>query len=220
MEVHMNVAAAQRMLAQKEPPTLYSLVEPALQDDGLRDFLAEHAFDQDETVRYNSIRVLWRAADRKPRLFYQYWDRFAAMITSPNGFHRSAAAQLIASLSAADEDCKLDRLLNDYMRLLDDPKVMVTHYFVETLDHICRARPDLQKRIVTALLNVDRSSHTQQHKDMLKADILAVLDRLFDSLPADLQRKSLKLAESTLGCTSPKSRKAAKVFLAARAAKD
>ena len=212
----MNAAAAGRVLAQKEPPKLYSLVEYALQDAALRDLLVEHAFDKDETLRYNSIRVLWRAVDREPRLFYRYWDRFAGMITSPNGFHRSAAAQLIASLASADDDCKLDRLFDDYMRLLDDPKVMVTHYFVETLDHVCRARPDLQKRVMTALLNIDRSKHTRQHKDMLKADILAVCDALFESLPPELQRKSVELAEATLDCTSPKSRKAAKAFIAAR----
>ena len=214
----MDVVTAKRILTQKEPPALMKVVEPALQDAELRDFLVEHAFDRDETVRYNCIRVLWNAVDQQPRLFYQYWDRFADMVSSPNGFHRSAAAQLIASLSAADEDCKLDPLFKDYMRLLDDPKVMVTHYFVETLDRVCRARPDLQKRVITALLNIDRSTHTQQHKDMIKADILEVLDGFFDTLPVDLQKKATGLAQATLASTSPKSRKAAKVFLAAHPA--
>lgn len=211
----MKVDAAKRMLMQKEPPALYNAVKPALESADLRDFLAEHAFDKNETLRYNCIRVLWRAVDRQPRLFYQYWDRFAAMILSPNGFHRSAAAQLIASLTAADEDCKFDRLFSSYMRLLNDPKVMVTHYFVETLDHVCRARPELQARILTALTQIDRGSHTQQHKDMIKSDILAVFGRLYGSMSAASQAKALAMAESTLACSSPKARKAAKEFLAA-----
>lgn len=213
----MKVDATKRMLLQKEPPGLYNATNPALESAELRDFLAEHAFDKNETLRYNCIRVLWRAVDRQPRLFYPYWDRFAAMIVSSNGFHRSAAAQLIASLTAADEGCKFDRLFTSYMRLLNDPKVMVTHYFVETLDHVCRARPDLQDRIITALLKVDKTTHSQQHKDMIKADILAVFDRLYASMPAAAQQKALALAGSTLACTSPKARKVAKTFLAAHA---
>jgi hypothetical protein len=216
----MNAATAIRMLAHKEPPGLFSAVEPALQDAGLREFLAEHAFGKDETLRYNCVRVLWRAVDREPRLFYQYWDRFAAMIASPNGFHRSAAAQLIASLVAADEDCRLDRIFTRYMRLLGDPKVMVTHYFVETLDRVCRARPDLQGRVVAALLKIDRSTHTQQHKDMLKADILAVFSSIFATMPADLQQKARGMAEAALSCTSPKARKAGRLFLASHGAAD
>ncbi len=206
------------MLTQKEPAQLFHIVEPALQDPELRDFLVEHAFDKDETLRYNCVRVLGRAIDRQPALFYPYWDHFAPMIGSINGFHRSSAAQFIALLSPVDTDCRLDAILDGYLRLRDDPKVMVTHYFIETLDRICRARRDLQKRVVTALLNIDRSKHTQQHKDLVKADILAVLDTSFDALPAELQKKAVGLAKATLDCTSPKSRKAAKAFLTAHAA--
>ncbi len=213
----MNSQTAKRVLAQKEPPRLYDVVQPALQDGELRDFLVGHAFDKDETLRYNCVRVLWRAIDREPVLFYEYWDRFAPMIGSVNGFHRSAAAQFIALLSRVDADCKLDRILDRYLRLRDDPKVMVLHYFVETLDRICRARPDLQERVVTTLLKIDRTKHSQQQKDMIKADILAVFDSTFESMPAELQKKAIRLAEAALVCTSPKARKAAKAFVAAHA---
>ncbi len=216
----MNTKTAKQILAQKEAAQLFDVVEPALQDPELRGYLVEHAFDKDETLRYNCVRVLWRAIDREPALFYQYWDRFAPLIVSVNGFHRSSAAQFIALLSPVDTQCKLDAILDSYLRLLDDPKVMVTHYFIGTLDRICRARPDLQKRVVTALLSIDRSKHTQQHKDLVKADILAVLDGTFGALPAELKRKAVGFAKVALDCTSPKSRKAAKAFLAAHASSD
>ncbi len=216
----MNTKTAKQILTKKEPAQLFDVVEPALQDPELREYLVEHAFDKDETLRYNCVRVLWRAIDRQPALFYPYWDRFAPMIVSVNGFHRSSAAQFIALLSPVDTECKLDAILDRYLRLRDDPKVMVTHYFIGTLDRICRARPDLQKRVVTALLNIDRSRHTQQHKDLVKADILAALDGTFDTLPAELKKKAVSLAKAALDCTSPKSRKAAKAFLAAHASSD
>lgn len=217
-EAYMDAHTAERILMQKEPPRLFDAVRPALQEAELRDFLVEHAFDKDETVRYNCVRVLSRAIDQQPALFYQYWDRFAPMVSSSNGFHRSFAAQCIAMLAPVDRDCKLDAILDAYLRLRDDPKVMVSHYFIETLDRICLARPELQQKVVTALLDINKGKHTQQHKDLLGADVLATLDRLHDRLPADLRKKALLFAKAAAASSSPKTRKAAKTYLAARAA--
>jgi len=108
----------------------------------------------------------------------------------------------------------LDELLNKYLRLLDDPKVMVTHYFIETLDTIYRARPDLQKRVLRTLLSIDRSKHTQQHTDLLKADILGVFDRLFDILPVEDRKRAFAFAKAALENKSAKTRRAAKSFTA------
>lgn len=213
----MNLQAAKSILTQKEPARLFDVVEPALQDAALRDFLVEHAFDKDETVRYNCVRVLWRAMEREPALFYPYWDRFAPMVESINGFHRSAAAQFIALLAPVDRDCRLDAILRPYLRLRDDPKVMVSHYFIETLDVICRARPDLQARIIGNLLDINDGKHTQQHKELLGADVLGVLDRLSDSLSPELRKKAARFAKAAAASSSPKTRRAAKSYLAAHA---
>jgi hypothetical protein len=134
------------------------------------------------------------------------------MIDSPNGFHRSIAAQAIAHLASVDTDCRLDRIFNHYLKLLDDPKVMVTHYFLETLGFIYHARPDLQNRIITSLLNIDQTKHLPGRKDLLKADIVVVFDRLFDTLSATSKKKVSAFVESQRESSSPKTRKAAKEF--------
>ncbi len=210
----MNIAHAWQILSRKEPPELYDLVGPALKDTALRDAIVEGSFEKNETVRYNCSRVLFRAINHEPRLFYSYWDHFAKMIRSQNGFHRAVAAQAIASLVPVDTDCRLDPLLGRYLRLLDDPSVMVSHYFIETLDGIYRARPDLQKRILTTLLSIDRTSHPLPRKELLKADILMVLDRLFEGLSAQERKRSVAFAEAAIESDSGKTRKAAKSFLA------
>ena len=127
----MNAANAKQILIKKEPANLYDAVLPALKNAELRDLLVGGSFAKDETYRYNCVRVLFRAIEQNPALFYPYWDRFEKMIDSPNGFHRSAAAQAIAYLSSVDTDCRLDMIFDHYLGLLNDSKVMVTHYFIE-----------------------------------------------------------------------------------------
>jgi hypothetical protein len=210
----MEFAAVKRILSKKEPPELYDVVEPILADVELRHILVEGSFDKNEIVRYNCARVLFRALGRSPESFYSYWDRFAKMLESPNGFHRSVAAQAIASLAAVDSDGRLNRVWKAYIGLLDDDKVMVSHYFIETLDKTCRARPDLQTKIFGALVGIDRTQHPPARKELLRADILTIFDTLFDTLtPAQRQRASA-FAKAALTSSSPKTRKAAKSFVA------
>ncbi len=212
----MDITTAKKILTQKEPTRLYDVVGPVLINSELRDALVDAAFDKNETLRYNCVRVMFRAMDQQPKLFYPYWDHFAEMMDSPNGFHRSASAQAIAFLSGADADCRLDKVFTHYLLLLDDPKVMVTSYFIQTLDRMARARPDLQPRIIKAVLSIDKTNHTRDHKELLKADILAVFDRLFDVLSDKDRKQALAFATAALQSTSGKTRKAAKLFVAKR----
>lgn len=209
----MNTTRANKILHQKEPPQLYDVVQPVLKDAELRDFLIENSFAKDETLRYNCVRVLFRALAQRPELFYPYWARFEIMIDSPNGFHRSAAAQGIAYLSSVDEDCRLDSIFRHYLGLLNDSKVMVTHYFIETLGLIYQARPDFRQKIIKTLLDIDQTDHPIGRRDLLKADIIYFFDRQFDVLSAANQKKAIAFAKNQLECTSSKTRKAAREFL-------
>lgn len=209
----MNTTAASKILHQKEPAQLYDVVQPVLKDRELRDFLIENSFARDETLRYNCVRVLFRALAQQPKLFYPYWSRFETMIDSPNGFHRSAAAQGIAYLASVDEDCRLDGIFSHYLGLLNDSKVMVTHYFIETLSLIYQTRPDFRQKIVSTLLHIDQTDHPIGRRDLLKADIIYFFDAQFDALSTAHQKKAIAFAKAQLECTSSKTRKSAREFL-------
>jgi hypothetical protein len=89
---------------------------------------------------------------------------------------------------------------------------MVTHYFLETIGFIYHARPDLQSKIITSLLDIDKTKHLPGRKDLLKADIIIVFDQLFDTLSPNSKKKVSAFVESQLESSSPKTRKAAKDF--------
>jgi len=208
----MDTTTAKQILTQKEPDNLFEVVQPALKDPELRDLLVEGSFDKNETYRYNCVRVFFRAIAARPELFYGYWDHFARGIDSPNGFHRSSSAQAIAHLAIVDKERKLDPIFDHYLKLLDDSKVMVSHYFLETIELIYCARPDLQNKIVACLLNIDKTKHPKSRKDLLKADVIATVDQIFDTLSPKDKKKVSAFVENQLESSSPKTRKAAKEF--------
>jgi hypothetical protein len=209
----MDTQLAKTILTQKEPAELYNLVGPALEQAELRDLLMEGCFAKDETYRYNCVRVFFRALEKQPGLFYPYWERYAGMIDSPNGFYRSTAAQAIAFFAAVDENRHLDSILDAYLQMLDDEKIMVARYFVQTIHLLPEARPDLREKVIACLLNVENTRHNEGRKSLLKADIISAFDRLFDSLSLQEQKKILAFVEGEQDSESPTARKAAKAFL-------
>ena len=209
----MDVQLVKTFLNEKEPAALYELVQPALQQAEVRDLLVAGSFARDETYRYNCARVLFRALEANSGLFYPYWERFAGMIDSPNGFYRSTAAQAIAILTAVDEERQLDAILDTYLQMLDDEKIMVARYFTQTIHLVAEARPDLCARIVTCLLEVESTRHTESRKSLLKADILAAFDALYDTLQEQQQEEILAFTTKAQESESPTTRKTAKAFL-------
>lgn len=209
----MDTQFAKTILAQKEPAKLYDLVGPALESAELRDLLVDGCFAKDETYRYNCVRVFFRALEKQPALFYIYWERFVEGISSPNGFYRSSSTQAIAFLTAVDEQRYLDSILEAYLRMLDDDKVMVARYFVQTIHLIPEARPELREKVIACLLGVENTQHTESRKSLLKADIISAFDRLFNGSSIQEQKDILAFVEKEQAGESPSTRKAAKAFL-------
>lgn len=209
----MDIQLAKSILTKKEPPELYDLVEPALESGETRDLLVDGCFAKDETYRYNCVRVFFRALEKEAGLFYPYWERFAEGISSPNGFFRSSSTQALAFLTAVDQERCLDTILDAYLHMIDDEKVMVARYFVQTIHLIPEARPDLRENVITCLLGVENTCHTESRKSLLKADIISAFNRLFETLSTQEQKQTLAFAEKELNSESPSTRKAAKAFL-------
>lgn len=210
----MDSTTARKVLAQDDPENLYDVVQPALKEERLREELVEGCFDKREMYRYNCVRVVLRAMKMKPDLFYPYWDRFAKGIESPNSFQRSSSAQSIAYLAIADKDHKLDLIFDRYLGLLDDSKVMASHYFLDTLHVVYHARPEFQSKIFACLLSVDKTKHLPSRKDMLKADVIGNLDQIFDTLSPSDKKKAITFVKNQSQSSSPKARKMSKDFLA------
>jgi hypothetical protein len=135
------------------------------------------------------------------------------MIESPNGFYRSTAAQAIAYLTAVDKNRHLDTILDTYLHMLDDEKIMVARYFVQTIHLLPKARPDLCEKVFARLLDVENTHHSESRKSLLKADVINAFDQLFETLSAQEQDETLAFVEKEIDSESPTTRKVAKAFI-------
>jgi hypothetical protein len=204
----------QAVLAAKNPD-LASLVRRAARDDGLLELLLDGLAEKNETWRYNCYKAVYRLAQEDPARVYPYWDRVAGSLASDNAYHRAGAVLLLPLLLPADAERRFDRVRSRYFALLDDESIVVARYVAQSAASIAARRPDLLNAVVRGLLGIEKTRHPSSRKELLKSDAIEALERLLPSLSPVGRKQALAFAQAQAQSFSPRTRKAARRFLAA-----
>jgi hypothetical protein len=214
MEDSNSEAQLRELLGDKEHPKLKEAMQLALAEEEALKALLDGLVSKEDAYRYNCFEVLLQISEDRPRVLYPEWDRFIGLMRSGNAFFRSIALRLVANLTGADEERQFEDLFDEYFGLLDDEKVMVARYLVQSASQIARRKPHLREKIAEKLLDIDRTHHTEGRKALIKADAVEFFETFFEELPDE--ERMLAFAEGMITCSSPKARKAAKTFLSRR----
>jgi hypothetical protein len=183
----------------------------AIMNEEFRSELFDNLRSKNETVRYNSHKVLLRVSEEQPELLYSSWDYLAEFLDSDNTYHKLSAVQLLANLTKADKDGKFEKLFNKFYSLLDDKSFITAAYVAQASGTIANAKPALQTKITNRLLNIDKTHHEQERKDLAKASVIEAFAQYYQQVKS--KKKILEFVEQQLDCQSPKTRKRAKEFL-------
>jgi hypothetical protein len=174
--------------------------------------LLEGVQSRQDTIRYNSFKVLMLLSEEHPELLYpNRWDFFVDLLRSDNTYHGQIGMQIIASLTKADTEKKFEELFEEYYGLLDDESVIPASHLAARSGEIARAKPELAGRITEKLLSIDETHHKPHRKELVKASAIEAFDEYFGD--AEEQDKIIEFVRQQLDSESPKARKAAKRFL-------
>jgi hypothetical protein len=188
-----------------------SVAKQALKDENLLAALLEGILSKNDTRRYNSFKVLLLISEEHPEVLGPQWGFFVDLLRSDNTYHKSSAINIIANLASADRAGRFERIFDRYFELLDDRSVVTARYVARNAGKLARSKPHLQERITERLLDIDKTHHHQERKDLIKADVIESFEEFFEESPD--KERILAFVEEQLECTSPKTRKEAKRFL-------
>lgn len=188
-----------------------AVAKKALKDDKLLGELLDNLWSKNETIRYNSHKVLCLISQEHPRILYPQWDYFAQFLKSDNTYHKLSAIHILANLIKADTRGKFEKMFDRFYRLLDDKSFITAAYLAGASGKIARAKPKLQAKITNRLLSIDKTHHQQERKDLVKASIIEAFEEYFDQTRN--KKRILEFVEKQLSCESPKTRKTAKEFM-------
>jgi len=190
---------------------LKAVAKKALKDDKLLAELLDNLWSKNETIRYNSHKVLCLISQEHPRILYPQWDYFAQFLESDNTYHKLSAIHILANLTKADTRGKFEKMFDRFYGLLDDKSFITAAYLAGASGKIARAKPKLQAKITNRLLSIDKTHHQQERKDLVKASIIEAFEEYFDQTRN--KKRIIEFVKKQLNCKSPKTRKTAKEFL-------
>jgi hypothetical protein len=188
-----------------------AVAKKALKDDKLMTELLDNLWSKNETIRYNSHKVLFLITEEQPQTLYSNWDYFVKFLDSDNTYHKLSAILLLANLTKVDKDNKFEKVFDQFYGLLNDRSFITAAYLAGASGKIVKAKPKLQTRITNRLLSINKTHHEQERKDLVKTYIIKAFEEYFDQTRN--KKRIIEFAKKQLNCKSPKTRKAAKEFL-------
>ena len=175
------------------------------------DELIDNLKEKNETIRYNSVRILTRIAEEQPEKIYPYWNTIKEQLYSKNIIPVLSGIILISRLIKVDKNNYFRSIENNFFNLIEHKNVIPVRYLLLDIWRIGKARPQYIPRIEEILFSIDGLN--QEHKGLLKGDALLAFAELWDLLDQNTKAKVIEFAKGLHNSESPKTIKEAKKFL-------
>jgi len=111
------------------------------------------------TARFAAGKAIAATAAKDPARVYPHFDAIAALLRSDSKIVRWNALQIIALLSSADVEHKLDAVLETYLGFIRSGNLISAANAIGGARRIGCARPDLLDRIIPAILGVEKAAY-------------------------------------------------------------
>ena len=187
------------------------MAKEALKDEKILSELLDNLKTKNETVRYNSSKVLNLLSEKNPEVLYPKWDYFVELLSTDHTYWKLSVIPIIANLVRIDLENKFEAIFEKFFGLLNDRSVIPAAWIAANSGKIAKAKPRLQARVTNELLSIDRTHHDPERKDLIKAGAIESFAEYYEEA-AD-KKKILEFVKKQLECKSPKTRKIAKEFL-------
>lgn len=183
----------------------------ASKDKKVLDEIVKGVSSDKAKIKYGCAKVLRILSETQPETLYPKWNSLADMLDYENTFLRANAVNVIANLTRVDSKNKFEKLFNRYYKLMNDKSMITTGNLVGKSGAIAIAKPGLETRITNKLLSIDKTHHSSECKNVIKADAIKAFDQYFDE--SRNKKKILDFVREELKNRRPSTRKRAEKFL-------
>ena len=137
-------------------------------------------FDKNNNIAYNALEELQKESEKTDRV-YPYLDRLNDMLDSDNSYIRTRGLTLIAYNAKWDKNNKIDEIIDEYLKHIEDVKPITARQCIKLLPMIAKNKPELKEDIVSALQKADISIYADSMQPLVYKDIqnsLAEIEKL------------------------------------------
>ena len=137
-------------------------------------------FDKNNNAAYKALQTLQKECEESDKI-YCYMDKLADMMDSDNSYIRTRGLTLIACNAKWDRDNKIDEIIVEYLKHIEDVKPITARQCIKLLPMIAKNKPELKCDIVSALQKADTSIYADSMQPLVYKDIqnsLAEIEKL------------------------------------------
>lgn len=153
--------------------------EKALKDEETLSEVFEGISSGKARIKYGCAKVLRFIAEKSPQVLYPKWNFFANMLNNTNTFLKCDGVYIIGHLAVVDSENKMDRVFDRLYDLLNDESMITAANLIGVSAIIAKAKPELEPKITNRLLNIDRTHHDAECKNVLKGHAILALDAYY-----------------------------------------
>ncbi len=188
-----------------------SIAKKVVKDERLLDDLLEGVSSEKAVIKYKSLKVLMLVSEQQPKMLYPEWDFFVKLLDDDNTFLRVIGATIIANLTRVDTKNKFEKIFNKYYSLLEDESMINAANIAGRSGIIARAKPHLQGKITNKLLDIDKTHHSSECKNIIKGKAILSFEEYIGEVKD--KKKIIQFVRNELQNTRPATRKKAEKFL-------
>lgn len=127
-------------------------------------------FDKNNNIAYKALQELQKESEKSDKV-YCYMDQLADMMDSDNSYIRTRGLTLIAYNAKWDKDNKIDEVIDEYLKHIEDIKPITARQCIKLLPMITKNKPELKDDIVSALQKADICVYVDSMQSLIRKDI-------------------------------------------------
>ena len=164
----------------KKRVSIESIIQEVVKDKDLLLETVKGISSDRADMKFKCGKVIRTLSEEKPVIVYPYWDFFKELLASDNTFIKSIGMAIIANLTKVDTKNKFVDIFNEYYDLLNDKSMITAANLAGYSGMIAKAKPDLQNNITTKLLEIDKTHHSTECKNIIKGKAILSFNEYFD----------------------------------------
>ena len=139
--------------------------------------LIELLFSKNATIGCGAMKELIAVAEES-NCVYPYMDQFIGMLDSDNSYIRTRGLLLIAANAKWDMDYKIDEIIDEYLRHVNDSKPITARQLIQVLPKLAKDKPELKDDILKALLRANTERYASSMRPLVEKDIRNALEKI------------------------------------------
>lgn len=103
--------------------------------------------------------------------WYEYFDRFASLLSHPNSLVRNRALRILAANVQWDEENRFGKILPEFLSHVTDEKPITARQCVQALAQVGLAKPQYIPAILSCLRSADLSKYKESMRPLIEKDM-------------------------------------------------